>query len=146
MKPNLFWLCIFVLAFIAGCNTEEPQTAITVRVIADGRQRVYQIFEPNTVEQFLREPEVAIELSPLDRMNPEPWTQLFDGIIITIVRVTENIECVEGEIPYRQENQPVEGLEPGEKVVVSAKFLLDSESRLQDFIRKLMTATKDEVT
>ena len=31
------------------------------------------------------------------------------------------------------------GLQTGEEVVVSAQFLLDSESRLQDFIRKLTT-------
>ena len=37
-----------------------------------------------------------------------------------------------------------EGLKGGEEVVVSAQFLLDSESRLQEFIRKLMTASEDE--
>ncbi len=37
-----------------------------------------------------------------------------------------------------------EGLEGGEEVVVSAQFLLDSESRLQEFIRKLMAASGDE--
>ena len=37
-----------------------------------------------------------------------------------------------------------EGLKGGEEVVVSAQFLLDSESRLQEFIRKLMAASGDE--
>jgi Cu(I)/Ag(I) efflux system membrane fusion protein/cobalt-zinc-cadmium efflux system membrane fusion protein len=36
------------------------------------------------------------------------------------------------------------GLHEGERVVVSAQFLLDSESRLQEFIRKLMATSKDE--
>jgi Cu(I)/Ag(I) efflux system membrane fusion protein/cobalt-zinc-cadmium efflux system membrane fusion protein len=36
------------------------------------------------------------------------------------------------------------GLDAGERVVVSAQFLLDSESRLQEFIRKLMAASEDE--
>jgi len=36
------------------------------------------------------------------------------------------------------------GLDEGEQVVVSAQFLLDSESRLQEFIRKLMTAPGEE--
>lgn len=35
------------------------------------------------------------------------------------------------------------GLREGERVVVSAQFLLDSESRLQEFIRKLMAASGD---
>jgi Cu(I)/Ag(I) efflux system membrane fusion protein/cobalt-zinc-cadmium efflux system membrane fusion protein len=36
------------------------------------------------------------------------------------------------------------GLEGGEKVVVSAQFLLDSESRLQEFMRKLTTESKKD--
>ncbi len=36
------------------------------------------------------------------------------------------------------------GLHEGEQVVVSAQFLLDSESRLQEFIRKLMAVSEDE--
>ena len=37
-----------------------------------------------------------------------------------------------------------EGLKGGEEVVVSAQFLLDSESRLQEFIRKMMAASGEE--
>jgi len=37
-----------------------------------------------------------------------------------------------------------EGLKGGEEVVVSAQFLLDSESRLQEFIRKMMAALEEE--
>jgi len=37
-----------------------------------------------------------------------------------------------------------EGLEEGERVVVSAQFLLDSESRLQDFVRKLTAGPADQ--
>jgi Cu(I)/Ag(I) efflux system membrane fusion protein/cobalt-zinc-cadmium efflux system membrane fusion protein len=37
-----------------------------------------------------------------------------------------------------------EGLREGERVVVSAQFLLDSESRLQEFIRKLTAVPEDE--
>jgi len=36
------------------------------------------------------------------------------------------------------------GLREGEQVVVSAQFLLDSESRLQEFIRKLTAAPEDQ--
>lgn len=93
---------------------------MTVRVIADGRERVWQNFEPITVEQFLRESAVGIEVGPLDRMVPEPWTQIFDGVIITIVRVTEEQECEDFEVPYRQERRPTEGLEPGEERIGQA--------------------------
>ena len=120
MKSRLISILISILILLTGCNTEEPRTAITVRVVADGRERVWQNFEPITVEQFLREPAVGIEVGALDRMNPEPWTQIFDGIIITIVRVTEDIECDDVEIPYRQDRRPWEGLEPGEERIGQA--------------------------
>ena len=31
-----------------------------------------------------------------------------------------------------------EGLEPGEEIVVSSQFLIDSESKLQEAVRKLL--------
>ena len=37
-----------------------------------------------------------------------------------------------------------EGLHEGERVVVSAQFMLDSESKLQEFIRKLMAPSGDD--
>ena len=37
-----------------------------------------------------------------------------------------------------------QGPTAGEEVVVSAQFLLDSESRLQEFVRKLMAESKED--
>lgn len=50
------------------------------------------------------------------------------------------------ELGLKQEDvyEVKKGLEEGEKVVVSAQFLLDSESRLQEFIRKLTTESKKD--
>ena len=42
--------------------------------------------------------------------------------------------------------QVKKGLRGGENIVVSAQFLLDSESRLQEFIRKLMAAPGDSAS
>ena len=40
--------------------------------------------------------------------------------------------------------QVLEGLSPGEEVVVSGQFLLDSESRLREAVRKYLDARRDE--
>jgi resuscitation-promoting factor RpfB len=118
MKSKLIVVLLTVLVLLVGCNTQETQTAINVRVVADDRGRDYQYFEPITVEQFLDEAE--IEVGTLDRMSPQPWTQIYDGITITIVRVTEDGECQEVEIPYRQERRQAEGIADDEERVVQA--------------------------
>lgn len=114
----LFVLLISLSILLAGCNTPQQQDPITVRVIADGRGRTYLNYDPVTVEQFLRDAEITLD--PLDRMNPEPWTQIFDGITITIVRVVEEEVCEDVSVPYRQERVPVEGLSPEEERVGQA--------------------------
>jgi resuscitation-promoting factor RpfB len=98
---------------LAGCAQEEP-TIFVVRLQVDGSEYVYQHTEPITVEQFIGEAE-EVELSNLDRVYPEPWTQIYDGIRITIIRVAEEEYCEEIEISYREETQPLEGLAPGEQ-------------------------------
>ncbi|HUV14895.1 MAG TPA: hypothetical protein VMY18_14725, partial [Acidobacteriota bacterium] len=37
-----------------------------------------------------------------------------------------------------------EGIEPGDKVVISSQFLIDSESNLREAIQKIMAARKQE--
>ncbi|GAB4530671.1 MAG: hypothetical protein OHK0046_51410 [Anaerolineae bacterium] len=102
----------FLAAIILASCTPQEQTAIIVSLVADGVERVYQYSEPITVEQFLDEADV--EIGNLDRINPQPWTQIFDGIRITVVRVEETNECDDVEIPYETRTQFVEGLVPGE--------------------------------
>lgn len=101
------FLAVFILILLSGCTTQE-QPAIIVSLVADGVERVYQYSEPITVEQFLGE--VDVEIDEDDRINPQPWTQIFDGIRITIVRVEEMTECEEIEIPFETRTQLVEGL------------------------------------
>lgn len=106
-----------ILFVLVGCTPQE-EPPIIVSLVADGRELVYQHSEPITVEQFLSEAESEIgELGPLDRVNPQLWTQIFDGIRITVVRVSEEEFCEEREIQFEEVTRLVEGLEPGEQQV-----------------------------
>ncbi len=116
LKPFLlFVLLIIVIGLLPACTAPEEETPLTVFLIADGRERTFNVIGPTTVGQFLREPDVGIELGSLDRVSHSDFTQITDQMRITIVRVVEETECEEIEIPF--ERQPVlnEGLAPGEE-------------------------------
>jgi hypothetical protein len=91
-----------------------------ITVIADGRERVFSYDLPVTVGEFLADPEVGIELGELDRVNPQKFTQISDAMRITIVRVVEQVECEQQEVPYSQRTVLYEGLAPGEQRVGQA--------------------------
>ena len=107
-----YLLLVFMTIILASC-AEEDAPVFLVRLEVDGNEYVYQHTELITVEQFIEEAE-EVELSGLDRIYPEPYTQIYDGIRITVVRVGEEEYCEDTEIPYRQVTQPLEGLQPGE--------------------------------
>lgn len=104
-KLALFFL---ITSIIAGCQPEEVP-AYLVRLQVDGSEYVYQHTEPTTVERFLRE--AGVELADLDRVYPEPWTQISDEMRITVIREREEEYCEEEEIPFRQQVQLAEGIE-----------------------------------
>lgn len=113
------WLTL-ALVLLNACRPTPTEQQIRVTVIADGRERTFIITSPTTVEEFLRNPKVDIQLGDLDRINPQPFTQITDGIEIRIARVSEQNECIQSEIPFKQTSALNEGLQPGEQRVVQA--------------------------
>ncbi len=118
MNTKNWFMILVMLVIVVSCTTDEIEPII-VRLQVDGRELVYQHTEPITVEQFLRE--ANIELNPLDRINPpEPWRQITNNMLITIVRVVEEEQCEDVSIPFRSETRLFEGLQPGEERVERA--------------------------
>lgn len=109
---RIFMLIYLLIFWLIGCTPEE-KPRIIVRLLVDGTERVYQNTEPITVDRFLRE--VGVQLNSLDRVNPERWTQIYDQMIITVVRVTEDESCQDEVLPFRRQTRLVEGLTPGEE-------------------------------
>jgi resuscitation-promoting factor RpfB len=110
---KLLMVLIAALFLFSACTPPEETPSILVTVIADGRELTWSYTSPVTVEQFLRD--AGIELGELDRPSHPPYTQITDGMRITIVRVTEETECETTNIPYQQRIVPNEGLQPGEE-------------------------------
>lgn len=111
-------LCVFTLVLLSACRpTREAASVLRVSLIADGRERIFEYSTPVTVDEFLRDPKTGIELGELDRVNPSPFTQISDGMRVTVVRVTQSESCEESIIPFRQRTIPNEALKPGEQQV-----------------------------
>ncbi|MDX2160635.1 MAG: DPP IV N-terminal domain-containing protein [bacterium] len=112
MNPKIFFLFVFVL-LLNGCIPAAQDESFVVSLVADGRERAYPQDAPITVGEFLRR--VDVELGPLDEINPPEFTQIIDGMRVTVVRVEETTQCDRQEIPRRQRRVPNEGLAPGEE-------------------------------
>ena len=157
MKHLLHILFAFLIAWGAACTPQEEVPGIRVSLIADGRERTFAYAVPVTVGEFLRDPKVNVELNELDRVNPPPFTQISDGMRVTVVRVTERTDCEQSEIPYRQSTLLNEGLQPGEQRVGQAgqngtlevcyrvKFDDGVEAERVEISRTVIIAPRDEI-
>jgi len=110
----LFSLCLYLLA---GCVAEE-QSSLIVSLVVDGQERAYPQSSPITVGDFLGQ--VQVELGTLDDVTPPIYTQISDGMRVTVVRVSETEDCSTHDIAYQERRVPNEGLPAGEERVVQA--------------------------
>lgn len=108
-----------MLSVLVAC---EPQIAtednLLISIIADGRERTFVLSQSMTVDEFLSQSDINITLSNTDRLSPPRFTQLTDGMKVTIVRVTETSECERVEIPFQREIVQNEGLAPEEERLI----------------------------
>ncbi|MFZ4825887.1 MAG: G5 domain-containing protein [Phototrophicaceae bacterium] len=110
---NHQWLLFCLVLFFGACRPTTQTETMIITLIADGRERTFAYPTSITVAQFLQDSQ--IELADLDRVNPQPYTQLTNGMIVTVVRVQETTECEEVEIPYSTQTILNEGLQPSEE-------------------------------
>lgn len=108
------------MVILSACRQNPTASQLRVKLIADGRERTFDVPTATTIDEFLRDPKVDVQYSELDIVNPPPFTQIADGMQITISRVSEKEECETTEVPYKQTQVLNEGLKAGEKKVVKA--------------------------
>jgi len=114
---RIFWMAFCVLFLLAACQGSGSGTGdFTVTVHVDGRSQVYRYDKMISVGQFLSE--IGVTLNELDEVNPSLYTQLRDGMRITIARVVERTDCSEViDLPYETERRFNQALPPGEERV-----------------------------
>lgn len=116
MKLRHFLITTIAFFILTACTTTEEVTPMTIFVVADGRSQTYAQIDPITVAEFLDV--IEIELGELDRINPPEFTQLSDGMRITVRRVEEENYCEERSLPYQRQYIPSESVSPGEERLV----------------------------
>jgi resuscitation-promoting factor RpfB len=118
MKRTFSALSImFAACVLLGCQP-EPEPQMIVSVIVDGRSLTYDVPEPITVSEFLSE--IGVTTGELDRVVPPPFTQISDGLQITVRRVTEESYCEDRDLPYNRRSVINETLAPGTEVLFQA--------------------------
>ena len=111
------WLILLTWVLLAGCTTND-QPSLIVSLVVDGQERAYPQSNPITVGEFLTQ--VEVELGTLDDVTPPLYTQISDGMRVTVVRVSETEDCSTTDIAFQERRVPNEGLPPGEERVVQA--------------------------
>ena len=109
-------LLIILVAFaivISACRPSEQAQTILVTLVVDGRERTLPQSLAITVGEVIRQ--AQIELGAQDEVNPPQFTQITDGMRITIARISEETECEETEVAYQERRIPYEALPPGEE-------------------------------
>lgn len=119
MHRYVFAVCVLLFA-LAACSTQatEETPSLLVSLVADGRELTFEYAAPVTVDEFLHD--AKIELGELDRVEPPRFTQIRDGMRVTVVRVQEETECDQQDIPYQTQRVLNEGLAPGDELLGQA--------------------------
>ncbi len=118
LKRRIGLLALLLLVMVAACQPENSgEREIRVALNADGTQRAFVFDRPLSVEQFLRQ--ANISLNPLDEVTPSKFTQVTDGMTVTVVRVTETEDCSTTEaLAFDEIEQPSTNIEPGERLIL----------------------------
>jgi Tol biopolymer transport system component len=111
-QPVRLLLPMMALLFVAACRPNEQAQSLLVTLVVDGRERALPQTLAITVGEVLRQAQV--ELGPQDEVNPPQFTQITDGMRITVARISEETECDEVDVPYEERRIPYEALPPGE--------------------------------
>lgn len=113
---NLYrFTALILLLLFAGCIPRGENSSLLVSLVADGRERSYPQQFPITVGEFLTQ--TGIELGPLDEVTPPLFTQITDGMRVTVVRVQQKEVCEQHDLAYQERRILNEGLQPGEERV-----------------------------
>src|SRR5262245_39347206 len=121
MKTKAFLILVLLLCLslvMAACTATPPPPSILVTLIADGHQLTFQYASPVTVGEFLRQ--ASIELGDLDDVNPPVYTQISDGMTVTVRRISQETSCETRDVPYQSRPVLNEGLQPGEQRLAQA--------------------------
>ncbi len=117
-QPRPWWL-VALLLLLWGCRApvRSPEQ-VQVYIDVAGEQQTVQVPAGTTVQEALKQ--AGIQLGPLDRTDPPPYTLVRPEMTVQVIRVEERFEEVEEIIPFERRLLRNEALPEGESRLVQA--------------------------
>ena len=110
-------LLVLILTLWAGCRAPGSLRVRQVAVRADGRETVLNT-EALTVREALAE--AGVSIGPDDRVEPDLWVEIQDGMTVRVIRVQEEIIVEREIVPYSEQRIRSEALAAGEQKLLQA--------------------------
>jgi hypothetical protein len=145
-----------LLLTLAGCQQNQPDETFNVSIKIGSDTQQVSATPDQTVSDVLHQ--ASITTADLDRINPPGYTRVTPDMVITIVRVTEELVVTQEPIPYQQRTTLNEGLASGEKRILQAGINGVAEITIRvvyedgveisrnEIRRVVQTSPQDEVT
>ena len=104
---------------------------ISVAILVDGQQRELAVLAGSSVRDLIDA--AGIELGPLDRSEPPSYTALAEGDQVRVIRVVEEFEIEQVDLPFVSRTLPNEALPVGEQ-----RMIQNGTNGLQEVTYRLM--------
>jgi hypothetical protein len=127
---RLYTFASILILLLTACL---PTTAekITVSISVDGDTRAISLPSGSSVRDALTA--ASIELGDLDRTEPPSHAELHDGDELRVIRVTQEFETEQVDLPFTSRTLPNEGLPTGEQ-----RMIQNGENGLQEVTYRLL--------
>jgi hypothetical protein len=113
IKHFLFHLFLLLLT---ACSEQVQITNVPIEINLDGEKINFDAEIGSTIQSIINK--TSIQLNPLDKVDPPPFTVITEPISITIIRVEEKFETEEIVIPFEQQTVRNESLPDQQTILI----------------------------
>jgi hypothetical protein len=135
-------ILLLAILTLAAC-APQAEEGITVVLVADGSQQTLVLSREATVTEVLDR--AGITLTELDDVNPPTFTRTEDGMVITVVRVDEEVLVQREIIPFNRTTVRNDNLSFGETRLIQAGVNGEAEVTYRITYRDGVEASRNEV-
>jgi len=155
-QNTAFWMVVAflgALTFLGACGDPRP---ILVRLRADGQEQMLQVTgRPLSVGELLEA--AGVTLGPLDRVAPDLYVQVAEGMVVTVTRVRETFETERQILPFAHQTMRSEAIPVGQQrllqlgangqVEITYRVTLEDgvEVSRQEVSREVLVRAVDEI-
>lgn len=112
------WGPFLMLLLLVGCLAAPGSGAVSVTVELGGSSNTINVSSTATVNDVLRQ--AGITLEELDRVEPPGYTQVSDGMTVSVIRVFEELTIIEEPIPFDSLTTYSDGLPAGDTRLIQS--------------------------